>query len=70
MFLIFEDIYTYFLCSKRRFRERQAEEWWNKNKDRVLKKYSTLAATKSEGSASSNTLPPPPAEENIEAMSS
>ncbi|QCE12024.1 Transcription factor BREVIS RADIX [Vigna unguiculata] len=56
--------------SKRRFRERQAEEWWNKNKDRVLKKYSTLAATKSEGSASSNTLPPPPAEENIEAMSS
>ncbi|XP_014496784.1 PH, RCC1 and FYVE domains-containing protein 1-like [Vigna radiata var. radiata] len=55
--------------SKRRFHEHQAEEWWNKNKDRVLRKYSTLAATKADGSASSNTLPPP-AEENMEAMSS
>lgn len=69
MFLVFEDIYTYLLCSKRRFHEHQAEEWWNKNKDRVLRKYSTLAATKADGSASSNTLPPP-AEENMEAMSS
>ncbi|KAK7374036.1 hypothetical protein VNO80_07460 [Phaseolus coccineus] len=55
--------------SKRRFHEHQAEEWWNANKDKVLKKYSILAATKTEGSASSNTLPPP-AEENIVAMSS
>ncbi|ESW12141.1 hypothetical protein PHAVU_008G087700 [Phaseolus vulgaris] len=55
--------------SKRRFHEHQAEEWWNANKDKVLKKYSILAATKSEGSASSNTLPPP-AEENSVAISS
>ncbi|WOK95397.1 PH, RCC1 and FYVE domains-containing protein 1 [Canna indica] len=26
--------------SKKRFAEQQAEEWWNKNKDRVFKKYS------------------------------
>ncbi|CAL9124126.1 unnamed protein product [Musa textilis] len=26
--------------SKRRFAEQQAEDWWNKNKDRVFKKYS------------------------------
>ncbi|CAJ1810137.1 unnamed protein product [Sphenostylis stenocarpa] len=68
--------------SKRRFHEHQAEDWWNKNKDRVLKKYSTLQATKSQGIRSCNTLrilstpplpPPPPssdAEEHIEATSS
>nr|XP_009407166.1 PREDICTED: protein Brevis radix-like 1 [Musa acuminata subsp. malaccensis] len=26
--------------SKRRFAEQQAEDWWNKNKERVFKKYS------------------------------
>uniref|UniRef100_I1N357 FYVE-type domain-containing protein n=1 Tax=Glycine max TaxID=3847 RepID=I1N357_SOYBN len=56
--------------SKRRFHEHQAEEWWSKNKDRVLRKYSTPQATNFEGIRSSNTLPPPPTEENIEAMSS
>ncbi|KAL2330613.1 hypothetical protein Fmac_018194 [Flemingia macrophylla] len=56
--------------SKRRFHEHQAEEWWNKNKDRVLRKYSVQAIT-TEGTGSSNTLhPPPPAEENTEATTS
>ncbi|TKY65720.1 E3 ubiquitin-protein ligase HERC1 [Spatholobus suberectus] len=55
--------------SKRRFHEHQAEEWWNKNKDRVLRKYGPQT-TNSEGIGSSNTLPPPPTEENIEAASS
>nr|KYP38655.1 putative E3 ubiquitin-protein ligase HERC2 [Cajanus cajan] len=57
--------------SKRRFHEHQAEEWWNKNKDMVLRKYS-IQATTSEGTRSSNNTlpPPPPTEENIEATSS
>lgn len=34
-------------CSKRRFDEQQAEDWWNKNKDRLLKRYnpSTSSST-------------------------
>lgn len=27
------------LCSKRRFANQQAEEWWKENKERVFKKY-------------------------------
>ncbi|KAK4258386.1 hypothetical protein QN277_007841 [Acacia crassicarpa] len=45
--------------SKRRFHAQQAEEWWNTNKDRLFKTYSSpttnLAATGS--SATSNTNP-------------
>ncbi|XP_061357758.1 PH, RCC1 and FYVE domains-containing protein 1-like isoform X1 [Gastrolobium bilobum] len=54
--------------SKRRFHEHQAEEWWNKNKERVLRKYSLPATTSQEGTESSST--PPPAEQNIEAAPS
>ena len=34
-------------CSKRRFDGQQAEDWWNKNKDRLLKRYnpSTSSST-------------------------
>ncbi|XP_004492531.1 PH, RCC1 and FYVE domains-containing protein 1 [Cicer arietinum] len=57
--------------SKRRFHEHQAEEWWNRNKDRVLERYSHLAKNPDGiGSSSSTPLPPPPAaaaEENNEA---
>lgn len=31
--------------SKRRFDEQQAEEWWSKNKDRVLRRYNPLTAS-------------------------
>ncbi|KAJ1379786.1 Brevis radix, partial [Sesbania bispinosa] len=49
--------------SKRRFHEHQAEEWWNKNKDRVLRKYSPQATNPE------STVPgiPPPSDENCEA---
>lgn len=33
------------MCSKRRFAEQQAEEWWKENKDRLLKKYSPAKPT-------------------------
>ncbi|KAH1235306.1 hypothetical protein AAZV13_09G232900 [Glycine max] len=57
--------------SKRRFREHQAKEWWSKNKDRVHRKYIAPQTTNSEGTGSSNTLPPPPpTKENIETVSS
>ncbi|CAL5192431.1 unnamed protein product [Lathyrus oleraceus] len=71
--------------SKRRFREDQAEEWWNLNKDRVLERYSPHATNSKDVAPSSSTLPPPanteneasssstaqpPAEENIEAAPS
>ncbi|RDX61834.1 PH, RCC1 and FYVE domains-containing protein 1, partial [Mucuna pruriens] len=57
--------------SKRRFHEHQAEEWWNKNKDRVLRKYSPQVIN-SEVAESSNTPSSslPPTEENIESASS
>ncbi|XWS53809.1 hypothetical protein CRYUN_Cryun10bG0032000 [Craigia yunnanensis] len=55
--------------SKRRFDEHQAEEWWSKNKDRVLMRYSPHA-TKSASAVSSPTRPPPaPADETTEAAS-
>ncbi|KAJ0971817.1 hypothetical protein J5N97_019776 [Dioscorea zingiberensis] len=40
--------------SKRRFGEQQAEDWWNKNKERVLKKYNhrvPVAAVSTQGSS-------------------
>ncbi|XWS08780.1 hypothetical protein CRYUN_Cryun40dG0030100 [Craigia yunnanensis] len=55
--------------SKRRFDEHQAEEWWSKNKDRVLMRYSPHA-TKSASAVSSPTQPlPAPADETSEAAS-
>ncbi|KAI4318034.1 hypothetical protein L6164_025846 [Bauhinia variegata] len=70
--------------SKRRFDEHQAEEWWNKNKDRVLRRYSPLSSSSSSSSpsttthaatdpattASPSTPTPPPAEENVQASPS
>ncbi|KAK2361281.1 PH, RCC1 and FYVE domains-containing protein [Trifolium repens] len=50
--------------SKRRFDEHQAEEWWNTNKDRVLRKYSPQAKNL-QGVASSSSNTAPPAGENI-----
>ncbi|XP_054820563.1 PH, RCC1 and FYVE domains-containing protein 1 isoform X2 [Prosopis cineraria] len=49
--------------SKRRFDAQQAEEWWNTNKDRVFRKYSS-SATNSSASGSSSSRTKPLAEEN------
>ncbi|XP_031377884.1 PH, RCC1 and FYVE domains-containing protein 1-like isoform X2 [Punica granatum] len=46
--------------SKRRFAEQQAEEWWEKNKDRVFKKYPPLKAVQPP------TTPKTPAGESTE----
>ncbi|KAK7243074.1 hypothetical protein RIF29_37858 [Crotalaria pallida] len=54
--------------SKRRFDEHQAEEWWNKNKDRVFKKYSPASSRDAAGTGSS--IPQPHSEENVEASPS
>ncbi|GLT76907.1 hypothetical protein SLA2020_485410 [Shorea laevis] len=43
--------------SKRKFDEHQAEEWWNKNKDRVLKRY-IMHKTGSAQTGSPSTQPP------------
>ncbi|XP_019450386.1 PREDICTED: E3 ubiquitin-protein ligase HERC2-like isoform X2 [Lupinus angustifolius] len=57
--------------SKRRFREHQAEEWWTKNKDKVLRKYSNPQPTNHVPTTTPPPPPPPPpAEENIEAAAS
>ncbi|KAI6694119.1 hypothetical protein NL676_021829 [Syzygium grande] len=53
--------------SKRRFAERQAEEWWNQNKDRVFKKYPPLMTSISQAGTSSN---PSDAGENNDAAQS
>ncbi|XP_010551689.1 PREDICTED: uncharacterized protein LOC104822243 [Tarenaya hassleriana] len=48
--------------SKRRFDEHQAEEWWNKNKDRLLKRYSPHASSSAlppMASSSTQSNPPP-----------
>ncbi|CAL0329577.1 unnamed protein product [Lupinus luteus] len=50
--------------SKRRFTESEAEEWWNQNKGRVLRKYYT-SLQKLSSTGSSNI--PPHAEEHNEA---
>ncbi|XP_022748801.1 PH, RCC1 and FYVE domains-containing protein 1-like [Durio zibethinus] len=55
--------------SKRRFDGQQAEEWWSKNKDRVLMRYSPHA-TKPATAVSFPTQPPPaPADETTEEAS-
>ncbi|KAL5781708.1 hypothetical protein ACOSP7_006737 [Xanthoceras sorbifolium] len=58
--------------SKRRFDGHQAEDWWNKNKDRVLKRYSTQSGSSAATKSSSNPSPisPPPAEETDDAAQS
>lgn len=38
-FLHFMIQVLYNTCSKRRFAEQQAEEWWKANQDQVFKKY-------------------------------
>ncbi|KAE8681181.1 XB3 in, putative isoform 1 [Hibiscus syriacus] len=47
--------------SKRRFKEQQAEEWWSKNKERVLMRYNPNATKPSVASSSQPPPPPPPA---------
>ncbi|KAJ7979857.1 Regulator of chromosome condensation (RCC1) family with FYVE zinc finger domain [Quillaja saponaria] len=54
--------------SKRRFDEHQAEEWWNKNKDRVFRRYSPSATNPSPSGQSSTTKPH--TEESIETAHS
>lgn len=48
----------YHLCSKRRFSEQLAEEWWKENRDRLLRKYATTLPTRT---AAPLPLPPPEA---------
>lgn len=48
------------LCSKRRFDEHQAEEWWNSKKDRLLKKYSHHVSSSSPRVSDSVPTPTPP----------
>ncbi|KAG6727019.1 PH, RCC1 and FYVE domains-containing protein 1-like isoform X2 [Carya illinoinensis] len=43
--------------SKRRFDEHQAEEWWSKNKDRVLRRYSPPTASPALTGSSSTSAP-------------
>ncbi|KAI4345782.1 hypothetical protein L6164_012877 [Bauhinia variegata] len=57
--------------SKRRFNEHQAEEWWNTNKDRVLRRYVQLSSSLSSsnlGSTTSSGAPrrPPPDEDTAD----
>lgn len=47
-------------CSKKRFDEHQAEDWWTKNKDRLLKWYSPNSSSNPTASESPITPPPPP----------
>ncbi|XP_044498512.1 PH, RCC1 and FYVE domains-containing protein 1-like isoform X2 [Mangifera indica] len=44
--------------SKRRFDSQQAEEWWTKNKDRVLKRYNQSSSNATASSASSSNSTP------------
>jgi len=60
-------LFSFLFCSKRRFNEQQAEEWWNQNKDKVLSKYSPPAA---KNSKTGSSITPPHAEENSEALPS
>ncbi|XP_030974003.1 PH, RCC1 and FYVE domains-containing protein 1-like isoform X2 [Quercus lobata] len=43
--------------SKRKFDEHQAEDWWSKNKDRVLKRYSPPTASPASIGSSSTSVP-------------
>ncbi|WZZ71586.1 hypothetical protein YC2023_082956 [Brassica napus] len=47
--------------SKKRFDEHQAEDWWTKNKDRLLKWYSPNSSS-SPVASDSSIAPPPPSE--------
>ncbi|CAH2052952.1 unnamed protein product [Thlaspi arvense] len=50
--------------SKKRFDEHQAEDWWTKNKDRLLKWYSPNSSSSSSNPTASDSpiAPPPPSE--------
>ncbi|CAF2153300.1 unnamed protein product [Brassica napus] len=52
--------------SKKRFDEHQAEEWWTKNKDRLLKWYSPNSSSSSspKPTASDSPIAPPPPSES------
>lgn len=39
LFMVHSSTIFFFLFSKRRFAEQQAEEWWRENQERVFKKY-------------------------------
>lgn len=54
--------FSFLGCSKRRFNEQQAEEWWNQNKDRVLSKYNPAAI---KNAITGSSVTPPHAEKNI-----
>lgn len=43
--------------SKRKFDEHQAEDWWSKNKDRVLKRYCPPTASPASIGSSSTSVP-------------
>ncbi|RID79961.1 hypothetical protein BRARA_A02660 [Brassica rapa] len=54
--------------SKKRFDEHQAEEWWTKNKDRLLKWYSPNSSSSSPKPTASDSpiAPPPPSESPLD----
>lgn len=54
------------MYSKRRFAEQQAEDWWNRNKERVFKKYNYPV----QGATPTLPASAPPAEEEDAAPSS
>jgi len=55
-------------CSKRRFNEQEAEEWWSQNKDKVYSKYIPPPPTKN--TITGPSLTSPNAEENSEPLPS
>ncbi|KFK39615.1 hypothetical protein AALP_AA3G267000 [Arabis alpina] len=48
--------------SKKRFDEHQAEDWWTKNKDRLLKHYSPNSSSSTPRASDSPIAPPPSSE--------
>lgn len=52
---------NFLFCSKKRFDEHQAEDWWTKNKDRLLKWYSPNSSS-SPVASDSSIAPQPPSE--------
>lgn len=61
-----QSTHVQFICSKRRFANHQAEEWWKANKERVFKKYSYRGDVAATGS----TMGTAAAEEDNVAASS
>lgn len=57
LFMSLDNICIQKFSSKRRFDEHQAEEWWSKNKDRVLRRYSPQTATPTSTASSSTSVP-------------